>query len=363
MSPGLANQSRVNGSNQTTDPIFIEKEIENIIWDFVPPFIISIGTLGNVLSLIVLLGKKLRKTTWSLYLIVLAVCDTIVLFTGLFRQWFWRITPSSIDVRALSNTGCKIHTFLTYTCTQYSSWILVALTFERFVTVYFPLRSKTLCTRKTSISSLAVFLGLIISLNLHFYWTVNIGKYGCDVYDHSLFRFMGLIWPWIDLCVTSFLPFIIMLVCNTTIIICLVKERNKRLHLTKLSEQTTNNLRKTTGATIMFITVTFTFLVLTCPLAIYLTFWKYWSKGATPHTKAVLDLAWAIINMLQYTNNGINFYLYCLSGPRFRGELKQLCFARKRNLHDGRKVDNSKSTRSGNRSPTSVTRTTVIRST
>ena len=36
---------------------------------------------------------------------------------------------------------------------------------------------------------------------------------------------------------------------------------------------------------------------------------------------AEMGLAWALTNLLQYTNNSVNFLLYCLSGSRFREEL------------------------------------------
>jgi hypothetical protein len=33
---------------------------------------------------------------------------------------------------------------------------------------------------------------------------------------------------------------------------------------------------------------------------------------------------WAVVNLIQYINNAIHFFLYCLTGPRFRSELKSM---------------------------------------
>ena len=45
-------------------------------------------------------------------------------------------------------------------------------------------------------------------------------------------------------------------------------------------------------------------------------------------TMAEMSVAWAVVNLFQYTNNSINFLLYCLSGSRFREELRAM-FRRK----------------------------------
>ena len=36
------------------------------------------------------------------------------------------------------------------------------------------------------------------------------------------------------------------------------------------------------------------------------------------------DLGWAVVNMLMYCNNAMNFFLYLVSGRKFRNQLKQL---------------------------------------
>ncbi|XP_055954597.1 neuromedin-U receptor 1-like [Patella vulgata] len=47
---------------------------------------------------------------------------------------------------------------------------------------------------------------------------------------------------------------------------------------------------------------------------------QVWVAVADPMEEAVLELGWAVANIFQYTNNSIHFFLYCLTGPRFRRE-------------------------------------------
>ena len=75
--------------------------------------------------------------------------------------------------------------------------------------------------------------------------------------------------------------------------------------------------------TIMLLLVTTLFLILLCPTYIrfiYLTL----VKRDTPFKYASSMLFYQISNKLYFTNNAINFFLYCISGQKFRNDLKEL---------------------------------------
>jgi hypothetical protein len=46
--------------------------------------------------------------------------------------------------------------------------------------------------------------------------------------------------------------------------------------------------------------------------------------GSIGREYAILEMMWAVVNILMYTNNSMNFLLYILSGSRFRREFKDL---------------------------------------
>ncbi len=81
----------------TADPEgeHLESSLGRNLWAYGSPVLIIIGTVGNLLSAVVMLRQNLRKCTTSLYLLVLAVVDTLVLYTGLLRHWIllWRGRP------------------------------------------------------------------------------------------------------------------------------------------------------------------------------------------------------------------------------------------------------------------------------
>ena len=65
------------------------------------------GTVGNVLSGIVMTRKSMKSNTMALMLTVLAVVDTLVLWVDLLRQYLNKI--HDIDLRSFSNISCKLH--------------------------------------------------------------------------------------------------------------------------------------------------------------------------------------------------------------------------------------------------------------
>ena len=74
--------------------------------------------------------------------------------------------------------------------------------------------------------------------------------------------------------------------------------------------------------TIMLLLVTTLFLILLCPTYfrfIYLVF----ANRDTPLDYAKAMLLFQITAHLYVTNSGINFFLYCISGKKFRDDLKE----------------------------------------
>ena len=80
---------------------------------------------------------------------------------------------------------------------------------------------------------------------------------------------------------------------------------------------------------IMLLVVTFVYLVLLIPtrsVVLYINFYN----DTTPDYYAGLHLFYQIGEKTFYTNHGINFFLYVMSGQKFRTDLKNLFI--KRNL-------------------------------
>lgn len=304
------------------------------IWKTIPPILLVLGTVGNVLTIIVLIRSKSRTSSTAMYLLALAVSDLLVLWTGLLRQWIKYMFD--IDLRHFSETGCKIHVFFVYLSTQCSSWLLVAVTLERFVGVWLPHKVKQGCTPRIAAVIICLVVVCLMLLNVH--WFYGMGMYtilhenvtyqfNCNpVYDHYL-DFVGFKWPWIDLCVFSLVPFTILLLGNISIIVrVLVSKHKTRRRIAPLNTAASvQKDDKTTQLTLLLVMLNLVFFICTIPISIYLIGEPKWIKKLeTYHDLAVLRLWWAVVNSFMYLNSATNFILYFLSGSRFRQEVKSL---------------------------------------
>ena len=98
-----------------------------------------VGFVGNSLSFCVMLRRQMRKTSTSVYLLVLAIFDNLVLFDGIVLHI---LLPSPLSLQyflSAENTAiCLFITFLEYLAPHVSVWCLVLVTTERLLVIYFP---------------------------------------------------------------------------------------------------------------------------------------------------------------------------------------------------------------------------------
>jgi len=95
----------------------------------------------------------------------------------------------------------------------------------------------------------------------------------------------------------------------------------KTLASSNIKRQTS---RKEMYLTAMLLWVTFAFLLLTLPVHIRYALYTFIDKHESASTYAMYVLIYNISQKCYYTNSTVNIMLYCLSGPKFRKDLKRL---------------------------------------
>ncbi|XP_005093128.1 probable G-protein coupled receptor 139 [Aplysia californica] len=342
----------------------LEKAVSKYLWMTVSPVLLVVGTVGNVLSIIVMSRRNLRGSQASVYLIALSLTDIVVLYTGLLRHFLRSV--ASLDVRAMTELGCKINIMMVYASLDISVWILVAFTFERFLSVFTPHKVKSYCTRLTSVIVICIIIILLLGLNSHFLFGFEFVVFGKNAnfsgitvcyYATDEYRlFAQSAWPWIDFSVFSLVPFIIFIIGNVCIATRVVKSRRTTQRIgtletnaainstanggTENEPRTVSRIRHTAPAfpvphakrvdrtasmTAILLVLNIMFLITTTPVSIFFIVEPYWVKWAkTPREKEIIHLTFTIVNLIMYLNNAINFILYCLTGSRFRRELHNM---------------------------------------
>ncbi len=264
--------------------VYAESIIAKILWLYISPIIIFLGTTGNILSAIVMSRKKLRETITSFYFTLLAFADTLVLWTGLLRNWL-RYT-FSVEVRSFSTVSCKFHTFLVYWSFHVSVWILVSVVIERLVKVFLPLKAKRIYTKRNVVIGMCSMCAFFVIVDS--YWLVSQSLLSEDDVSNKVFNsyctdnsdlavhWSIYIFPWIDLTFYTILPFIIMISANIGIIIKVVYKgflKNKTQVQTVNGNATSQNAHKSkvmNNMTATLLSVSFVFLFLSIPNCIYL---------------------------------------------------------------------------------------------
>ena len=156
---------------------------------------------------------------------------------------------------------------------------------------------------------------------------INHEKAKCGFIDINYETFIHIAWSWIDLCAFCLIPLLFIIVGNCLILLKIAKQHRK----SKLSQTSSKYKRRLkskdkqqSSMTTILITLNTVFLLTTLPISIYNIGHSYWSSTDNEKVLARLDLWWAVVNMLMYTNNSVNFVLYTLSGSQFRLEAKRI---------------------------------------
>jgi hypothetical protein len=214
--------------NETSYEILSECWTEKRIADFLrtclPLIILPISLLSNCLSFLALRSRHMRGTSTAFFMLVLSLLDPLVLITKNLVYF-----PTFIAAYAIS---CKILYFLIYVLGYTNVWILVIMTADKFLAVWFPLKVSYFCTitRAKYVCILLLILTSIISF--HHFWTIdsltnpkNIKQYFC-FYNMKDYGYIQGIWRYLDFVIWCFLPFILILTLSVLIIYKLRQKRN-----------------------------------------------------------------------------------------------------------------------------------------
>ena len=290
-------------------------KLANDVYIIADIIILIVGLLGNLATLLVMQRKGINKTPVSVYMSALAVTDTLVLILDFLNNWL----SLTLNIGLLSNHHfCLFHRYVFTVCYTYSSWLLATLTFERFLAVTFPLTAKVVCTVKHALVTIIVepiILFVVSSYNL-WAWEVNEKGKCTTTASPKMAFFINHVAPWMRYSLYSFIPIILIFFFNISITIQLFRAHSHRVAMTgETVKASSHNERK---ITIMVLTVSFVFLLLTAPVA----FWYIIVFAAEEFTvqgpKAVFIET--VIIMFGLCNYAVNFFLYILSSRSFRQE-------------------------------------------
>ena len=232
---------------------------------------------------------------------------------------------------------CALISFFIISTFLCSAYLLIAITFEHFYSIIQPHKAASFNTvKRTRIVIVSVTIGCISYSGPFLFISDDFGKL-CIPNKFASDYVLGEIYHWLTEIVSFIFPFISLVTMNSVIIHILRKRSWEDISVPMFQGGTdgrnlkVKNSEKQVLKIVLIITSAFLILnITTRPFALYLHFYT----GDTPYYFTGLHLFSQISVKLHYTNHGINFSLYVMSGQKFRVDLKNLFLGMKINRHE-----------------------------
>ena len=227
---------------------------------------------------------------------------------GALLEWIYYLTKYRVN--PFTWTGCKLTYFCWYFFNQYSSILLVMMSVEKCIVVYFPLKVRNICTVKTA--KWACLVAAIVFFAFHCQWFFIIENRANHCWYVEDNEWYNTIFNRIDSIIYSFGPFAIMGCTNIAIIYKFIKAKMAL----KLGTESTNQAlsKSAMRGTAILITISLTFMILTGPVSIYYALVKVSTD----------PMVYVTLHMPKVLNHGVNSVMYCIVGSKFRREFIDL---------------------------------------
>ncbi len=294
---------------------------------YMSPIILILGFSGNILSFVVFSTKAMNGLVSSIFFRLLAVADTLLLCTLL--PWLWIYVVWEYDFLDVNSVVCKFLSFLIYWTKDLSGWILSAVAVERAIGVSIPHHYKSLVTRKRACILLVIIILGLLGLNSYVLILFKITSENekgesATCYYQAVERMW---WNYVVMILYCICPFTIIGSSNVCVIYFVVQASYKRRQTMTTSQSTDQS----TNLSVILIVVSVVYLCCTLPIAAYFTVEIFWNESNINYKRlSQLSLFFNCAILMSTVNSAANFFLYCLSGPKFRQEFKYILFYRKR---------------------------------
>ena len=223
---------------------------------------------------------------------------------------------------------CTIATEALFTTTLCSTLLIMSMTFDRFYSIIRPHKAASFNTvKRAKITILCIFI-LGILYNVPHLFTSDNQEWQCLPYGKAMETTVGLFYYWLSFVIQFALPFFSLLIMNSVIIHTLrnrsILKKQGRGYVSETQGQGQNIKTLDNQVYIILLLVTFGFLILTTPA--YLIFVVYMVVNFVGSPKAFAGYYFFanFAQKLQFTYHGINFFLYVISGKKFRTDLTNL---------------------------------------
>ena len=185
---------------------------EMIVGGIIPIVLIVVGTLGNLICLVILLNKENRQTSTNIYLIFLCLMDTISLYQWNLSRTLDTFTDGQRTMWGQSLVMCKLSQFFPFYTLHTSAMFLTFVELDRACLLRSAWYKRKIARPRIALIICIIILVILFGLNgflfaLGFEYTVsdsNTGNVQTAVacyysLNAGLNEFFGIKFPWVSI--------------------------------------------------------------------------------------------------------------------------------------------------------------------
>ncbi|XP_042192737.1 probable G-protein coupled receptor 139 [Callorhinchus milii] len=262
------------------------------------PVLALVGVLGNLLTIVILSrGNCGLSKCITYYLVAMAAADLVVVVADviLTRMNFLFYPVCFLDLTYI----CAVGTSVQCVAADCSAWLTIAFTFDRFVAICYPRANATYSSKRTAAVVIGAIWAVSCATNMPWYLAIEpllvIGNMSwfCKAKE-SFYTSLGwAMFNWIDIILTPFIPFFLILALNTLTVSTLWP-------LTKFAE----------------------FHAVWSAYVVYIIYGQTVNYYYTDYNHPIYILYHTAI-MLQLSNSATNTCVYAVTQTKFREEVKK----------------------------------------
>ena len=242
----------------------------------------------------------------------------------------------NVPIAPDQETYCRIGTTISFMSMLCSSMLIVFMTFDRFYSIIQPHKAASFNTKKRAKATIFCLFVSSILYNIPHLFPTDHENWQCLPYGEAMQSVPGEFYYWLSFVIQFVLPFVSILSMNSVIIHRLRTRTNRSNDLTGQSKNPVPRQKSKSPEGQVFailLLVSFGFLILTTPAYAFFLCVMFVNFFISPKAFASYYLFYSVASKLQFTNYGINFFFYVISGQKYRTDLLQF-FKNKVNLRE-----------------------------
>jgi len=324
--------AKFNETNSNEFESSTYRKVSAILDMYSPPILVVMGITCNTLVIFVMRMRYFRHVSTSLYISTNAFVDNMSLLISFPPHWLHVNFPALIYRGSHSHLLCKLFNFVGWGMSNLGVVLTAAMTIERAIAVTFPLKAASMCTTQKA-KRVTVSLVVLVALkDAHFLILsdmvpIEFKSELCttSTSNESAAFYANKVWPVIQQ-VFLFATFLLIIVSN----IIIIQKATSSSEVGTLGENKHQSARsnKMRQLSIMLIVDSITVITCTLPLTLVDIIDPQFEDPHASH------LIFSVCFYLVYVNRCANFFLYCISGGRFRQGLRKLVCGKSYNGND-----------------------------